>query len=82
MTVDEREGPGPPADAIGVLLDRAVRAVNEGDLATAHDLAGQVLQKEAGNAEAADLLATDTPPAGELRRLTILSCDLVGSTEL
>ena len=65
-----------------MLLDRAVRAVNDGDLATAHDLAGQVLQKEAGNAEAADLLATDTPPAGELRRLTILSCDLVGSTEL
>ena len=82
VTLDERAGIGPAPDAIGQLLDQAVQAINAGDLATAHDLAGQVLRREAGNTEAADLLATGTPPAGELRRLTIMSCDLVGSTEL
>lgn len=71
-----------PSDAIGELLDRAVHAVNAGDIEAAHDLAGRVLAQDAENREAVDLLATDAAPSGEVRRLTILSCDLVGSTAL
>lgn len=71
-----------PGDHIAELLDRAVRATNDGDLATAHDLAGQVLAEDSSNRDAGYLLATDEPPTGEVRRLTILACDLVGSTEL
>ncbi len=74
--------PTPPAGSIEELLDQAVRAVNEGDLATAHHLAGQVLSEDAGNRDAGYLLTTGAAPEGELRRLTILACDLVGSTEL
>ena len=64
------------------LLDRAVRAANRGDLVAAHDLAEQVLAHDASNRDAAALLAVETPSSGELRRLSLLFCDLVGSTEL
>ena len=64
-----------------MLLDRAVRAVNEGDRVTATTLAGQVLAVDRGNPEAEDLL---TAPAryGAIRRLTIMFVDLVDSTAL
>jgi class 3 adenylate cyclase len=78
--VDPR--PEPASRRVADLLDRAVRAVNAGDLAGAHELAAEVLAEEPSNADAEDLLATDGLPAGEVRRLTILGCDLVGSTEL
>ncbi len=67
--------------SIDGLLDRAVRAVNEGDRVTATTLAGQVLAVDRGNPEAEDLL---TAPAryGEIRRLTIMFVDLVDSTAL
>jgi class 3 adenylate cyclase len=63
------------------LLDHAVDAINIGDRATADALAGQVLAVDRGNQEAEDLL---TAPAryGEIRRLTIMFVDLVGSTAL
>lgn len=67
---------------ISELLDEAIDAVNTGDLATAHDLAERVLHDDADNQEASELLATEGAAKGELRRLTILCCDLVGSTEL
>ncbi len=67
---------------IDELLDRAIEAVNRGDFETAHRLAGQVLQSDATNADAEDLLAADTTSKGELRRVTIMFCDLVGSTAL
>ena len=73
--------PGKTGASIDELLDRAVRAVNAGDRATATALAGQVLAVDRGNAEAEDLL---TAPArcGEMRRLTIMFADLVDSTAL
>ena len=64
------------------LLDRAVRAVNDGDMQTARRLADEVLAGDARNAEAADLLASDRFGPGQLRRLTIMFCDLVDSTPL
>ncbi len=82
MTPEGPLAPAHPGDAIRELLDRAVQAVNAGDLAAAHDLAGRVLAEDAANREASDLLATDETPSGEVRRLTIMSCDLVGSTAL
>ncbi len=67
---------------IGELLDEAIAAVNNGDIATAHDLAHRILREDASNAEAEELIALDGAPEGEMRRLTILCCDLVGSTEM
>ncbi|HEV7422707.1 MAG TPA: adenylate/guanylate cyclase domain-containing protein [Mycobacterium sp.] len=78
-------GDGDARAATGVsiddLLDRAVSAINRGDLAVATALAGQVLAVDDGNAEAEDLLAAPSD-AGEIRRLTILFADLVDSTVL
>lgn len=73
--------PGESDISIDDLLDRAVRAINEGDRATATILAGQVLSVDHDNPEAEDLLAA---PAryGEIRRLTIMFADLVDSTAL
>ncbi|MDQ2649606.1 MAG: AAA family ATPase, partial [Actinomycetota bacterium] len=51
-------------------------------MAGAHALADEVLAVDAGNADAGQVKATSTAPAGELRRLTLVFCDLVGSTEL
>ena len=68
--------PGDSGRSIDDLLDRAVRAINEGDRATATALAERVLAVDRGNQEAEDLLAA---PAhyGEMRRLTIMFTDLV-----
>jgi class 3 adenylate cyclase/tetratricopeptide (TPR) repeat protein len=73
--------PGESGASIDELLDRAVRAINEGDRATATTLAGRVLSVDRNNPEAEDLL---TAPAkyGEIRRLTIMFADLVDSTAL
>jgi class 3 adenylate cyclase len=73
--------PGAIDTSIDDLLDRAVRAINHGDRATATTLAGQVLAVDGGNREAEDLLAA---PAhfGEIRRLAIMVADLVDSTML
>jgi class 3 adenylate cyclase/tetratricopeptide (TPR) repeat protein len=72
---------GPPR-TIDELLDRAVRAINSGDRATASALAQQVLAVDSGNQDAEDLLATPAAGTGELRRLTILFTDVVDSTAL
>jgi class 3 adenylate cyclase/tetratricopeptide (TPR) repeat protein len=74
-------GPGESGASIDELLDRAVRAINEGDRATATNLASRVLSVDRNNPEAEDLL---TAPAryGEIRRLTIMFADLVDSTAL
>lgn len=66
---------------IDELLDRAVRAINDGDRATANELAEQVLEVDQGNVDAEELLFA-AQPHGELRRLTIMFVDLVDSTEL
>ena len=54
---EEPVSPGESGASIDELLDRAVRAINEGDRATATTLAGQVLSVDRGNPEAEDLLA-------------------------
>lgn len=73
--------PGNSVASVDELLERAVRAINEGDRATATTLAGQVLAVDHDNPEAEDLL---TAPArfGEIRRLTIVVADVVDSTAL
>jgi class 3 adenylate cyclase/tetratricopeptide (TPR) repeat protein len=63
------------------LLDRAIQAINRGDRVTATGLAGRVLAVDRGNQDAEDLLAAPLK-GGEIRRLTILFCDLVDSTVL
>ncbi|WP_445168951.1 ATP-binding protein [Mycolicibacterium sp. Dal123E01] len=68
----------PPIDE---LLERAVRAINEGDRATADELAGQVLAVDRTNPDAEELLAAPVG-SGEIRRLTVLFADLVDSTAL
>ena len=81
--------PAPPGAGAAVstgasiddLLDRAVSAINSGDRAVATALADQVLAVDDGNADAEDLLSAPTD-GGEIRRLTILSTDLVDSTAL
>jgi class 3 adenylate cyclase/tetratricopeptide (TPR) repeat protein len=70
------------AAAIDELLDRSVAALNRGDVTTAHDLAEQVLAADTSNRDAAALLEVGGHSDGELRRLSLLFCDLVGSTEL
>ncbi len=73
--------PGESSSSINELLDRAVRAINDGDRATAKTLAGQVLSVDRGNPDAEDLLAVSARH-GEIRRLTIMFADLVDSTAL
>jgi class 3 adenylate cyclase/tetratricopeptide (TPR) repeat protein len=70
------------AAVIDELLDRSVAALNRGDVTTAHDLAVRVLAADESNRDAAALLEVGGPSDGELRRLSLLFCDLVGSTEL
>ena len=73
---------GPQRLPVDDLLDRAIEALNRGDVDHAHDLAAEVLAAESGNLDAGDLLAARARPEGEIRRLTVMFCDLVGSTEL
>jgi class 3 adenylate cyclase/tetratricopeptide (TPR) repeat protein len=73
--------PGGSGASIDELLERAVRAINAGDRATATTLAGQVLSVDRGNPEAEDLLTAPARP-GEIRRLAIMFADLVDSTAL
>lgn len=70
-----------PESSVEELLDRAFKALVAGERDTAHALAGDVLAIDASNPEAEDLLAIPDEH-DELRRLTILFADLVGSTEL
>ncbi len=73
--------PGRDRSAIDELLDRAIRAINQGDRATADALAGRVLAVDETNVDAEELLAAPVDH-GEIRRITILFADLVDSTEL
>ncbi len=73
---------GETEELIAGLIDRALDAANRGDINTAQRLAGEVLAEDATNAEAGELLASERWGVGELRRATLMFCDLVGSTEL
>ncbi|HJR90038.1 MAG TPA: adenylate/guanylate cyclase domain-containing protein [Aeromicrobium sp.] len=70
------------AAAQDALLVRAVEAVNRGDLEDAHTLAEQVLASDQESLDARTLLATEGQPTAEVRRITVMFCDLVGSTSL
>jgi class 3 adenylate cyclase/tetratricopeptide (TPR) repeat protein len=70
------------AASIDELLDRSVAALNRGDVTTAHDLAERVLAADTSNRDAATLLEVGGPSEGQIRRLSLLFCDLVGSTAL
>ena len=71
----------PNQRTIDDLLDRAIRAINRGDRATADELAGRILEVDRANAEAEELLAAPADH-GELRRITVLFADMVESTHL
>lgn len=71
----------PDQPTVDGLLDRAVRAINEGDRDKANELAEQVLEYDQDNEEAEELLTAPTQHA-ELRRLSLLFVDLVDSTRL
>lgn len=73
---------GETEELIAGLIDRALDAANRGDINTAQRLAGEVLAEDATNAEAGELMASERWGVGELRRATLMFCDLVGSTEL
>jgi class 3 adenylate cyclase/tetratricopeptide (TPR) repeat protein len=73
---------GEPDEVIGELLDHALDAANRGDITTVHRLAGEVLAEDATNLEAGELMTSELSGSGELRRATLMFCDLVGSTEL
>jgi len=64
------------------LLVRAVEAVNRGDLKDAHALAERVLADHHENLDARTLLETEGQPTAEVRRITVMFCDLVGSTSM
>ncbi len=72
-------------DRVRDLLADASTAADQGDWAAVRDLAGAVLALAPGDAEAQTLLerADDADPtAGERRQLTVMFCDVVGSTAL
>jgi class 3 adenylate cyclase/tetratricopeptide (TPR) repeat protein len=73
---------GEPDEMIAELIDRALDAANRGDITTVHRLAGEVLAEDATNADAGELMTRELSGPGELRRATLMFCDLVGSTEL
>ena len=67
------------------LLADAGSAADQGDWAAVRDLAGAALTLAPGNTAAQELLqrADDTDPtSGERRQLTVMFCDIVGSTAL
>jgi class 3 adenylate cyclase/tetratricopeptide (TPR) repeat protein len=70
-----------PKPNIEALLDRAFKAISDGDRVTAAMLANQVLVVDHTNSDAEDLLAAPADH-GEIRRLTVLFADLVDSTVL
>ena len=67
--------------SIDALLDRAVRAINDGDRVAATALASEVLSVDPDNPEVENLLAA-TSGRGVIRRLTTMFADLVDSTGL
>lgn len=64
------------------LIAEAIDAARRGDTSEARLLAGDALRRDPENRDAAEIARlADSSPA-ELRRLTILFCDLVGSTAM
>lgn len=73
---------GPVDDDVERLIAEALDAARRGDTAEARLLAGDALRRDPENRDAAEIAKiADSSPA-ELRRLTIVFCDLVGSTSM
>lgn len=84
MTGPDSTGPDSTGDDLSVdgLISEALEAARRGDTSEARLLAGDALRRDPENRDAAEIarLADSTP--ADLRRLTILFCDLVGSTAM
>ena len=80
-SVPDAVDPARTGGSIDELLDRAVAEINRGDRDGAAALADQVLAVDQHNAEAEDLLRAPAQ-AGEIRRLTLVSADIVDATDL
>ena len=68
-------------DSVKALEDAALASVERGDTESAAALVAELLRRDPTN-QVAHYVATqsEVEPPGELRRLTVLFCDLVGST--
>ncbi len=70
-------------DPLATLLDAALVAAERGDDRVAAELAAEILRRDPRNEAARGILAgTGVETPGESRRITILFCDLVGSTRM
>lgn len=76
------KSPAERAEFLDALIQRSAEAVNRGDLTQARALAAEVLAEDAGNVDAASLLDAERQTTGEVRRISVMFCDLVGSTAL
>lgn len=80
--MNEPDAAGPGDDVVDRLIAEALDAARRGDTAEARLLAGDALRRDPENRDAAEIAKlADSSPA-ELRRLTIVFCDLVGSTSM
>ncbi|RTL04581.1 MAG: hypothetical protein EKK62_16020 [Acidimicrobiia bacterium] len=64
------------------LIVEALEAARRGDTAEARLLAGDALRQDPENRDAAEIARLSDSSPAELRRLTIMFCDLVGSTAM
>ena len=72
-------------DRVRDLLDDAGQAAERGDWSAVRDLATAALALSPGNEDAQALVEradSDAPESGERRQLTVMFCDVVGSTTL
>jgi class 3 adenylate cyclase len=72
-----------PFDSVKALEEAALASVERGDWESGAALAAELLRRDPSNEVAREVVArTEVDSPGELRRLTILFCDLVGSTRM
>ena len=64
------------------LLDEAQTAAEQGDWSSAAEFATEILRRDPTNEAARDLVGRSEAAPGEFRRITIMFCDLVGSTSM
>lgn len=71
------------SDPLRALEDAALASAERGHEESAVELAAELLRRDPGNEAARRILdRTEVDAPGELRRLTVLFCDLVGSTSM
>ena len=67
---------------VRALEEAALTSVERYDHETAGELAAELLRHDSTNEVARHILRRDVDSPGEMRRLTILFCDLIGSTSM